>query len=229
MLSLTFSAEIERFTAELDDKKTKIDELEQKSAQLEAECEAHRAATEQARAESSESSPSDVLRLETEHRALQDLHGWRIIRASPLQLTYNDELDLTVPITNGVEDLNNASLGLIKATSDGATAALLNLTRRALNHTRPATLAALVRTTGQLWTSARHMRDELNILKLYYPSTYSGDDVGFVATAAVMLPKTRARVSLSFSVGPGTLLAWPSTHAVAAVKIRAETVYGTAE
>jgi len=170
-----------------------------------------------------------VIRLDAELRALQDLHGWRMVRANPLEIVYADELELTVPLVQGAADIGGASLGLLRPTTDGPTAALLDLTRRALVKSPPATLAALVRSTGQLWTAARHMRDELNILKLYYPSEYAGDDKGFTATASVVIPKHRAKVRLAFAVGPGTLLAWPSVHAVTAVRVRATTVYGNIE
>lgn len=189
----------------------------------------HTGAIDAARAESSESSPADVLRLDAEFRALQDLHGWKLLRVAPLTLTYAGELELSVPLLHGRADIGSAALGLVDATLDGPTAGLLDLTRRALVHSRPATLPALVRATGQLWTAARHVRDELNILRLYYPASVVADETGITATARVVLPRTRAKVALSFALGPGTLLAWPSVHAVTAVRVRADVVYGSAE
>lgn len=188
---------------------------------MDAEVDAHRQAIEVAKAESSETSPTDVLRLDTELRALQDLHGWRLVRASPLVMVYNSELELSIS-TNG------ASLALASE-PDALSTALLRITQLALAPLASSPVADLVRATGQLWTAVRHMRSELNTLALYYPVSYLDYEDGFAATATVVLPHFRAKAHLQFAIGPESLTAWPAPAAMAAVKVAAEVVYGKVE
>lgn len=221
--------EIERFTAERDDKASTVATLQSKADKLDAEINSHRAAIDRARAECDESTPTDVLRLESELSSIQDLHGWVVQRASPATILFADELLLSVPLVNDKPDVVNCELSLVKESS-GPNNGLLNLTRAALNaRPTPSTLPGLVRAVGQMWTAARHVRDELNLVKLYYPLAFRSTGHSLVVTTALMLPSVRARVRLSFAVEAATLLQWPAAGAVADLNVRVETVYGKTE
>lgn len=223
--------EISRFSAELDAKQRQLAELEREAAELERAEREHDAALSVARSLCDEHTPSDVRRLRADLSRLEELHGWRVVRTSPLELEYDRELRLDVP------DLASPELSLLSDPT-GPTQCLLELTRCALSQhlaraaqlaQRPAKLAALVQATGQLWTAARRLRAELQLLDLYFPAEYAFDKA-LRCSARLMLPRARARACLRFSLGPDTLLRWPEPDAFEGpVAVAASIAYGKAD
>lgn len=168
---------------------------------------------------------SDVLRLEAELASLQELHGWRILRAGgKLDLEYAKELVVSVPCFPEPA-LDQVTLSL-KA-EKGPDAGLLAITQSALGSRKPASLRALVDTVAQLWTAACHVRDELRRLELYYPASYAVDNGHLVVSATIMLPRARSKATMNLTLGADILLTWP--EAVRALPIAVSAAYGKFE
>lgn len=221
---LTGRTELERFRAELDGKAAKNTEVEAQLAELDAQRATHAVAIDAARSMCDQLTVGDVLRLETELAALQDLHGWRVLRAGGrLELAYG-ELVLHLPCFPEPA-LEQASLSLKAAV--GPDAGLVVLAQSALRASKPASLRALVNATAQLWTAARGVRDELRRLELYYPASYTVEDGKLVVTASLMLPKARAKASMALTLGPDVLLSWP--EAARALPVAVAPAYGKIE
>ncbi|KAL1412464.1 hypothetical protein Q8F55_000209 [Vanrija albida] len=222
------NVEIERFRSELETKTAKNEELSTRLTELTSEAGQHNAALEVARSMCDQFMPSDVIRLEREWKSLQELHRFRVVRmGAQVELVFASELLLSVQS----KDVKTAQLSLVSPSSNAATSGLLELTRSALaelmaSHQIPS-LSALVRAVGQLWTAARHVRGELDLLSIYYPATFKLDNGVLTCTAALMLPAASARARLRVELGPRTLIAWPEE--LKDVNVTANVVYGSVD
>ncbi|BEI90433.1 uncharacterized protein CcaverHIS019_0305030 [Cutaneotrichosporon cavernicola] len=210
--------ELERFRTELEGKNAKNAEVEEELVTLTAQRDAHKVAIDAAHSMCDQATVGDVMRLDAELEALQALHGWRVVRAGPRLELQLGEFGLAVP----VDALERATLSL--KDPQGPDAGLLALAQAALVAAHPASLRALIDTTTQLWGAARGVRDELRRLALYYPVAYEVGNATLTVNASLVLPKARARASLSLTLGPDVLTSWP--EAARALPVEVKPAYG---
>ncbi|KAL7420888.1 hypothetical protein Q5752_004842 [Cryptotrichosporon argae] len=230
---------IDMFRNEVDEATAKADDLQAKLDELEAVKREHVAAIASAKSKCDQFTKSDVARLQQEYASLQELHLWRPTRITPalFEAEFDHEIRLAVPCRVHVPDCAAARVELVGKRA-GATEPLFGVIAAAVAGMRAKDLGSLVRQTGQLWSAAQRMRQELRVLAFRHPVTFassasSGADAAppappaLVATAAIVLGARQSKVLVDFVVGAPELARWPD--GVADVAVRARTVYGSAD
>lgn len=86
----------------------------------------------------------------------------------------------------------------------------------------------MTQNVGQWWSSVQQLRSELRLLNLRYPTAYRVDETNTLhSSTAMVLPETRSKVKLNFSITTDMLSTWP--FSVSALGVDIEVVYGNVE
>lgn len=214
---------------ELEAKSTRNAELQAKLEGLEATRGAHNNALEAARSMCDQLTVSDVVRLEHELCSLQELHGWKLVHTGEtLRLDLLSELTLTVPFASGVPSLDLASLSLVSQPCPASpNTSLLALASAVLADMHVSSLSSLVNAVTQIWSAARSVREELRLLTLYYPTSYTATKSSFTCSVSLMLPSVRGKARLELTLDTAALRSWP--EAARALPVNVSSVYGSDE
>lgn len=82
---------------------------------------------------------------------------------------------------------------------------------------------------ARLWTAVQRLRSEFRAVGLQYPTKYSyvEDKKAFETCSTILLPRSKSKVQVMFSVDETMLASWPES--VSRAKVAVTKIYGSVE
>ena len=86
-----------------------------------------------------------------------------------------------------------------------------------------------VQLVAHMWTAVQRLRSEFKMISLRYPTkyTFSEERKDFTSCSTILLPASRAKIQVSFTVDEAILSSWPES--VGQVGVSVTKVYGSIE
>ncbi|TFK76777.1 hypothetical protein BDN72DRAFT_866650 [Pluteus cervinus] len=167
---------------------------------------------------------SEVFRLKEELEALEELHRFRLTKATPelVEYVYGSHFFVSIPCKKFIPTIKKISITRYEKTRylhkddfPELSDFFLRTAPKLLFDPQITNLQHVVRCLADYWTSCSQLRSQLNLLNIRYPISFQfnqpGDPGGFKVTAKVMLPRVHAKALISFLFPLDLFSKWPES------------------
>ncbi|KIY32951.1 kinetochore protein Spc7/SPC105 [Cryptococcus gattii E566] len=240
------SAQITNFSTEVADLKDELAALTGKLEELNAKKHEYETAIAHAKGQCDQFTRSDAIRLQEESISLQHLHLWRPNKILPerIELSYDEEILLSINCANYAPDISSASLEYLSERmqsskrkclgirGESPTRCLFEVFKGAVGDVikyKTWDLPSFVQQTGLLWSNAQRIRAELRYIEFHHPLfiTYNPSTFLMSASVSIMVPQVKSKVLVWFDVDKSVIRGFPGSLGSVGVSIKR--VYGQAD